>query len=80
MHIVFGQPGFRPGFRGISITRPGLFAIVMAALAIGAVATALLVFLLGTLLVALPVIGAVIVIAFVTAVVRGLIRGPAGLH
>ena len=72
MHIVFGEPGFRR----ITIARPGLFAIVMAALAIGAVATALLVFLLGTLLVALPVIGAAIVIAFVMA----LIRGPARLH
>src|SRR5260221_4809943 len=75
MHIVFGEPGFRPGFppgfRRITFARPGLFAIIMGALALGAVAAALILLLLGTLFVALPVIGALIVIGFVTAVVRG---------
>ncbi len=76
MHIVFGDAGFPPGFQRITIARPGLFAIVMGALVVGAVAAAVLLLLLGTLFVALPVIGAAIVIAFVTV----LIRGPARLH
>ncbi len=80
MHIVFGEPDFRPGFQRVTFARPGLFAIVMGALALGAVAAALILLLLGTLFVALPVIGALIVIGFITAVVRGLIRGPARLH
>jgi hypothetical protein len=52
VRIVFGARGNR------YVIRPGPFAIVMAALALSAVGVALLVFLLGAFLIALPLIGA----------------------
>jgi hypothetical protein len=58
-------------FARVYIARPRPFSIVLAVLALVAVAAALVVFLLGTFLIALPLIGTIVLVAFITAFIRG---------
>jgi hypothetical protein len=66
------RTGFEASAAGrVYVFRPRPLAALIAALAIGAVALALLVVLLGAVLVALPVIGAIAAIGLLTAFLRG---------
>jgi hypothetical protein len=58
-------------FEPVYIAPPGPLAIFLAVLGMGAVVAALVVFLLGTVLVALPLIGTVVGVALVAGLLRG---------
>jgi hypothetical protein len=55
----------------VHVSRPGPFAIFLAVLGLGAVAAALVVFVLGTVLVALPLIGTIVAVALLAGLLRG---------
>jgi hypothetical protein len=63
--------GFDASAGRVYVFRPRPLAALIAALAIGGVALALVVFLLGAVLVALPVIGAIAAIGLLAAFLRG---------
>jgi hypothetical protein len=58
-------------YEHVIVSRPGPLAIMLAILGLGAVAAALVVFVLGTVLVALPLIGTIVSIALVAGLLRG---------
>jgi len=58
-------------YERVYVAPPRPFSIILAVLALVAVAAALVVFLLGTFLIALPLIGSIVLVAFITAFIRG---------
>jgi hypothetical protein len=76
----FEPRGFEPGgFEGGGFERVRVFRLrpltaLLTALALGGVALALVVILLGAVLVALPVIGAIVAVGLLTALLRGARR------
>jgi Flp pilus assembly protein TadB len=74
-----GDPGPRTaydrrGFERVYVFRPRPLTALLAVLAVGGVALALVVILLGAVLVALPVVGAIVAIGLLTALLRGARR------
>jgi hypothetical protein len=74
-----GDPGPRMGFEARGFERVRVFRLrpltaLVATLAVGGVALALVVILLGAVLMALPVVGAVVAIGLLTALLRGARR------
>jgi hypothetical protein len=67
-----GDPGLR--MERVYVFRPRPLTALLAALAVGGVALALVVILLGAVLVALPVVGAIVAIGLLTALLRGARR------
>jgi hypothetical protein len=70
-HGPLGDSGPGAGFERVYVFRPRPLNALFAVLALGAVAAALVVFLLGAVLIALPVVGTIVAIALVTAFLRG---------
>jgi hypothetical protein len=62
------------GFQRVRVFRLGPLTALIAVLALGGAALAAVVFLLGAVLVALPVVATVVAIAFLTALLRGMRR------
>ena len=58
-------------YERVYLARPRPLAILLAVLGLGAVAAALVVFVLGTVLVALPLIGTIVAVALVAGLLRG---------
>jgi hypothetical protein len=73
-------PGGEPGFAGFgaqrhfAIAMPGPLAFVMAGLALGAAAVAVLVLVLGAVLISLPVIGAIVAALLLSHLIRTHVR------
>jgi hypothetical protein len=67
-----GEPGFVAfgAERRFTIATPGPLAFIMAGLALGAAALAVLVLLLGAVLISLPVIGALAAAVFLSHLIR----------
>ena len=55
----------------VYVGRPRPFAILLALLGLAAVAAALVVFVLGTVLIALPLIGTIVAVALLAGLLRG---------
>jgi hypothetical protein len=70
-HGPLGDTGPGASFERVYVFRPRPLNALFAVLALGAVAAALVVFLLGAVLIALPVVGTIVAIALVTAFLRG---------